>query len=254
MKKFIVKHVTLLCLCLTSVVCAMTPNQEAFQIAIVSIDDKYNDGYPNVWGDLAANEIALHAAVILGNDHRVRELLNTGAPINVNATDKNGFTPLHFAVPLERSNSTKMLLAAGANINATNKYGYTPAQLVFKHSFTLIAYQVSINLLEAICGDVNMDVNMRAGYSDLALTLSTIAKCPHFHNGIKRTLCKSILAVHHPRCGAHSLMNQLPQSVVQEICMRIKPGPCVYTPEEFDQIAASEKELQNKQSSRCTIS
>ena len=50
-------------------------------------------------------------------------LINSGA--NLHATDKDGFTPLHFAAGLGHAEVAQVLINSGANLSAEDKYGFT---------------------------------------------------------------------------------------------------------------------------------
>ena len=69
-------------------------------------------------------ELALHQAA--QNNPRIMPfLLKNGA--NVNARDKDGNTPLHWAgKSLDSINAYRLLLEKGADVDATNNSGYTP--------------------------------------------------------------------------------------------------------------------------------
>jgi uncharacterized protein len=66
-------------------------------------------------------------AVKAGDEARVRALIDKR--INVNATEPDGTTPLHWAVDRESTAIVQMLIRAGANVKAVNRYGVTPLWL-----------------------------------------------------------------------------------------------------------------------------
>ena len=49
--------------------------------------------------------------------------------VDVNATQPDGTTPLHWAVDRDRPDIVQMLIRAGANVKAANRYGVTPLWL-----------------------------------------------------------------------------------------------------------------------------
>ena len=53
-------------------------------------------------------------------------------PVDVNAKNHDGVTPLHMAA-LSNSQTCTMLLKRGANVNSTTNYGYTPLQYAAKN-------------------------------------------------------------------------------------------------------------------------
>jgi ankyrin repeat protein len=66
-------------------------------------------------------------AVQSGNRDAVRALLR--AKVNVNASEADGTTPLHYAVRADDLETTKLLLKAGANAKVANRYGSSPLSL-----------------------------------------------------------------------------------------------------------------------------
>jgi ankyrin repeat protein len=52
-----------------------------------------------------------------------------GNHADVNANDKDGYTPLHIAAQQGRDDVVKLLLAGGADVNAKDDKGETPLQL-----------------------------------------------------------------------------------------------------------------------------
>jgi len=62
-----------------------------------------------------------------GNIDAVKKHLTAGA--DVNATDGNGVTPLHFAASENHGEVVELLIAEGADVNATDKNGATPLHM-----------------------------------------------------------------------------------------------------------------------------
>lgn len=83
---------------------------------------------------------ALHQKVYFGDKNGVQGLLKEG--IDVNQTDRSGFTALHYATGLGETEILNTLLTNGANVNARGTLGETP--LVFasdkcdKESMTIL--------------------------------------------------------------------------------------------------------------------
>ena len=75
----------------------------------------------------AGLEPALVAAVKTGDTAAVRTLLNSKAEIN--ATEADGTSALHWAVRAGDLATTELLIRAGARVNAANRYGVTPLPL-----------------------------------------------------------------------------------------------------------------------------
>lgn len=66
---------------------------------------------------------ALHISILEGDD-KFEKLINDGADINLK--DKEGDTPLHYAVKFKREKPFQMLLDKKAHVNAVDNYGTTP--------------------------------------------------------------------------------------------------------------------------------
>jgi hypothetical protein len=73
-----------------------------------------------------AAELLVYAAGVEGNNKVVHGLLKRG--VQVNATDREGNTALHFAASAGRSELVTYLIAQGADINAVNLYGDSPLE------------------------------------------------------------------------------------------------------------------------------
>ena len=73
---------------------------------------------------------ALHLAILLKADSKVIEYL-IKQKTAVNAGDKAGNTPLHYAVNNNRKIAGQVLLVSGADIFATNKQGESPLKIAF---------------------------------------------------------------------------------------------------------------------------
>jgi ankyrin repeat protein len=58
-------------------------------------------------------------------------LIDNGA--DVNAVDKNGWTPLHFATKYNEK-TVKLLIDKGADVNAVDKEGWTPLHFTTKYN------------------------------------------------------------------------------------------------------------------------
>ena len=75
----------------------------------------------------AGAQVALVDAVKSGDTARVRALIDTR--VDVNATQADGTTALHWAVDLDRPEVVQVLIRAGANVKTANRYGATPLWL-----------------------------------------------------------------------------------------------------------------------------
>lgn len=99
----------------------------------------------------------LHWASYAGHVEVVKRLLKIGA--NVNALDKNGFTPLHSAVSSERTDAhlhvCNLLLQHGACPNASTSNGTSALHYLSRHPWSQTLC-TSIELLIQRGGDVNL--------------------------------------------------------------------------------------------------
>ena len=78
------------------------------------------------WTDSEGRDLLINA-VIYERDIIVEFLLNQGT--NVNITDKNGFSPLHFAVQSGNLGITNILLKFDPNVNIKNAFGNSPIMM-----------------------------------------------------------------------------------------------------------------------------
>jgi uncharacterized protein len=75
----------------------------------------------------AATPANLFDAVKSGDAQAIRALLKQR--VNVNVTEADGMTPLHWAVRSNDIDTVQLLLRSGANSKAANRYGVTPLSL-----------------------------------------------------------------------------------------------------------------------------
>lgn len=76
---------------------------------------------------LAAEDVSIADAVEKREPARITELLEQGADIN--ATQADGMSAIHWAVFYEQAELTKQLIASGARVDAANRYGVTPLSI-----------------------------------------------------------------------------------------------------------------------------
>ncbi len=84
-------------------------------------------GSPTAAGSTAPREAVLADAMKRGDAQGVQALLKKG--VDVNATQGDGSTALHWAAYRNDADATAKLIRAGANVNARNNYGVTPLAL-----------------------------------------------------------------------------------------------------------------------------
>jgi ankyrin repeat protein len=75
-------------------------------------------------GGKSRAEDSIFAAVMAGNLEAVKQHLAAGA--DVDAKDKTGFTPLHYAAQSGRKEIAELMIAEGAAVNAKDEDGDTP--------------------------------------------------------------------------------------------------------------------------------
>jgi ankyrin repeat protein len=122
-----------------------------------------------------APDISIHDAAYEGNIEAIKQHLAAGT--DVNAKNKWGGTPLHFAATKEM---VELLIAKGADVNAKNKYGSTPLHRAASGGHKEIA-----EILIAKGADVN--AKAEGGKTPLDASIksedSTIAELLRKHGG-----------------------------------------------------------------------
>ena len=88
-----------------------------------------------------APDIDIHQAAADGNIKAIKQHLAAGK--DVNAPDRNGWTPLHYAALKDREEIIELLIAKGANVNAKSVHGtplvgHTPLDFAIKLKLTEI--------------------------------------------------------------------------------------------------------------------
>jgi len=94
-------------------------------------------------------DISIHKAAYDGNIEAVKQHLAAGT--DVNAKDKNGFTPLHRAAEEGHKEIAELLIANGADVNAKDEFGWTPL-----HYATANGHKEVTELLIAKGADLNV--------------------------------------------------------------------------------------------------
>ena len=97
----------------------------------------------------SASDISIHDAAKAGDIEAVRQHLADG--VDVNAKQKDGFTPLHLAAFADRMEVVDLLIKNGANVNATDNAGGTPL-----HPATVAGHKETVELLITNGADVNV--------------------------------------------------------------------------------------------------
>jgi ankyrin repeat protein len=114
----------------------------------------------------AAGGAAVVEAAMSGNRDAVRTLLKDGA--DVNTTQADGMTALHWAAQKGDVDLAKLLLYAGANVKATTRIGgYTPLLMASKNGDTA--------MIEVLLGNPNADPNGPTANGTTPLMLAAAA-------------------------------------------------------------------------------
>ena len=120
---------------------------------------------------------ALHHAARDGDLAKTQRLLNAG--VGVNARDRNGLTPLHWATGHNHPKVVRLLLDAGADVNARDNYGRMFLDFVADHGVKRLEI-VQLML------DAGMDVHV---WNDEGMTPLHVAVMEGYsHETIQRLL------------------------------------------------------------------
>ncbi len=141
---------------------------------ILNVVDTLTESIPTKSPD--RDELLLDLCRKKGSRELIIKMIRDGA--NVNATDKDGSTPLHYAVEYPAdSNLISSLIALGADINARNTTGATPIIITAydKRSgialMTLLLSGADVNTKGGIDnGRLPLHMAIVAGYDDVVIT------------------------------------------------------------------------------------
>ncbi|PKS12260.1 hypothetical protein jhhlp_001560 [Lomentospora prolificans] len=111
----------------------------------------------------------LHWASYKGHDTTVQQLLAAGADVNMKDEDRSGQTPLHLASSRGHDTIVQQLLAAGADVNMKDRdgSGWTPL-----HWASCNGHDTTVQQLLAAGADVNMKNGNGSGWTPLHLASS----------------------------------------------------------------------------------
>jgi ankyrin repeat protein len=103
---------------------------------------------------------------------RIITLINKGA--DVNARDKYGNTPLHFAAKLNREDLVERLLEQGAHVDAVGKNNYTAIHLsaYLGHLGSvrvLLTYKASVIIPSHVGGETILPVDSASRHNHIAI-------------------------------------------------------------------------------------
>lgn len=97
----------------------------------------------------------IHKAVKEADFQKFKAILQKN-PSLINAVDKLGYTPLHWAVSTGNTVLAKFLISKGSRINMVDKFGYTPLRLAMQGN-----YQDLIRILKSHGGKERIDISDR---------------------------------------------------------------------------------------------
>lgn len=125
----------------------------------------------------------LQECVTRNNNDALRKLLEAG--FNVNAVDKDGRTPLHYAAARTSLKAAEILLTAGADIDATDKHGNTAAWASLLVAGSDDGFQMFQLIVRA---GANLEIKNQAGKSVVSMTESmNVAAIRDVVTSIKRS-------------------------------------------------------------------
>jgi ankyrin repeat protein len=122
---------------------------------------------------------ALHLAAFFGKTESTRILLEAGASVNVYSRNDFGVEPLHSAAAGRHHEVCRLLVAAGADLDARQREDYTPLHEAAQHGDAeLVELFLSAGAdptARMANGDTPADTAETAGHHDLATRLRTVA-------------------------------------------------------------------------------
>ncbi|KAI5782441.1 ankyrin repeat-containing domain protein [Pyronema domesticum] len=115
--------------------------------------------------------------------------------VEIDSKNKDGWTPLSFAVYNARKDITERLLEKGADVNTQDRWGQTPLMRSFS-DFTGIGctpdeYDPAFEIMKLLLAQPNIDVNLKDEDGDSALSLAIINKFSKMKEILSRELDKN---------------------------------------------------------------
>ena len=168
----------------TDALLAADPDLDVFDAAALGYLDRLR---PHLDDDPAlANAFAtdgftpLHLAAFFGKTESTRILLDAGAEVNVYSRDDFGVQPLHSAAAGRHHEVCRLLVAAGADLNARQREDYTPLHEAAQHGDgDLVELFLSAGADPTARmgdGETPADTAERSGHHDLAIRLREVAE------------------------------------------------------------------------------
>jgi len=121
----------------------------------------------------------LHLAAFFGKTESTRILLEAGAEVNVYSRNDFGVQPLHSAAAGRHHEVCRLLVAAGADLNARQREDYTPLHEAAQHGdVDLVELFLSAGAdatARMTNGETAADTAERSGHHDLGVRLHEVA-------------------------------------------------------------------------------
>lgn len=167
----------------TDALLAADPDLDVFEAATLGYADRLRsclDDDPSLARAFSPDGFnALHLAAFFGKTESTRILLEAGAEVNVYSRNDFGVQPLHSAAAGRHHEVCRLLVAAGADLDARQREDYTPLHEAAQHGdVELVELFLSAGAdptARMSNGETPADTAETAGHHDLALRLRDVA-------------------------------------------------------------------------------
>ena len=167
----------------TDALLAADPDLDVFDAAALGYADRLRswlDDDPSLANAFASDGFTpLHLAAFFGKTESTRILVEAGAQVNVYSRNDFGVQPLHSAAAGRHHEVCRLLVAAGADLNARQREDYTPLHEAAQHGdVELVELFLSAGADPTAVmanGQTPADTAEAAGHHDLAIRLQDVA-------------------------------------------------------------------------------